>query len=264
MRGSARWLIAGALALVCAVAGVFVASWLQPRVVASPSVTPVHVAVTTTATAHPSAAPAPVASPGINLAEHSTDDASSIWVVVNKQRPLNPVDYEPAGLTYVEVPGDGGAQLTKKAQSALATMYTAAHKAGAPFLVSTGYRSYNFQKGIFQDYVAASGVKAAETFSARPGFSEHQTGLAVDVYDPNGCHLRKCFASTKSGKWLAKHAADYGFIERYPDGATAITGYTWEPWHWRYVGVELAQYMRDQGIDTLEEVFGLPAAPDYD
>ena len=197
MRGNARWLMAGALAIACAVAGVFVASVLQPRVVPHASVTPVHVAVTTTATAHPSAEPAPVASPGINLAEHSTDDPSSIWVVVNKQRPLDPLEFEPAHLTYVGVPGSQSAQLTKQAQAALATMSKAAKKAGAPFLVASAYRSYNSQKGLFADYAAANGVAAAETFSARPGFSEHQTGLALDVYDHAGCLLQACYAQTE-------------------------------------------------------------------
>ncbi len=161
------------------------------------------------------------------------------------------------------VPGDGGAQLTREAADALNAMYKAAKADGAPFLVSSGYRSYGLQKDVFAEYMAASGRKAAETFSARPGFSEHQTGLAVDVYDHTGCKDNACFAKTESGKWIAAHAVEYGFIERYPDGETATTGYIWEPWHWRYVGVELAQYMRGQGIVTLEQALGLPAAPDY-
>ncbi len=258
---STRWLVTGVLAALCAAAGVLVASWLQPAATPRARVTPVVVAVTTTATAHPSPAPAPVVSPGINLAQYSIDDPSSIWVVVNKQRPIDPSDYEPRNLKTVTVPGGG--QLTKPAQRALGKMYKAAKDDDAPFIVSTAYRSYNFQKGLFQDYAASDGVKAAETFSARPGYSEHQTGLTLDVYDPDGCHIKECYATTKSGKWLVAHAADYGFIERYPKGASAVTGYKWEPWHWRYVGVELAQYMRGQGIETLEEVFGLPPAPDY-
>jgi len=219
--------------------------------------------VTTTATAHPSAAPAPVSSPlGINLAAHSVDDPASIWVVVNKRRPLDPQNYVPDDLVTLKVPGGG--QMTKLAAAALKDMYDAAEEDGAPFRASTAYRSYNFQKGLFADYVAKSGVAKAETFSARAGYSEHQTGLTVDVYDPKGCHLDTCYATTASGAWLAKHAADFGFIERYPKGSTSVTGYTWEPWHWRYVGVELAEYMRDQHVATLEEAFGLPAAPDYD
>lgn len=264
MSGAARWLLAGVIAVACAAAGVLVASWVAPRTHPQAQVTPVTVQVTTTATARPSADPAPVVSPpGINLSAHSIDDPSSLWVVVNKRRPLDPLGYEPSDLTGTGVPG--GNELTEQAATALRAMYAAAKEDGAPFSVSTAYRSYNFQKGLFAQYVASDGVAKAETFSARPGYSEHQTGLALDVFDSHeGCSLKKCFATTTAGKWLVKHAADYGFIERYPEGATDVTGYKWEPWHWRYVGVDLAQYMRDEGIVTLEEVFGLPAAPDYD
>jgi D-alanyl-D-alanine carboxypeptidase len=260
----ARWLTAGVLAVLCAVAGVFVASVLQPRVVAEPQTTPVTVHVTTTATADPSAEPAPVASPvGIDLTAHSTDDPSSVWVVVNKQRPVDPESFVPDDLTATGIPG--GNEVSKRAVTALRKMYAAAADAGAGFGSSTAYRSFNFQKGLFSQYANQWGVAKAETFSARPGYSEHQTGFALDLYDlKGGCAHTECFADTKAGKWLVKHAADYGFIERYPDGETKITGYKWEPWHWRYVGVELAQYMRDEKIATLEEVFGLPAAPDYD
>lgn len=263
MRPSLRWLGAAVLAVACAVAGVLAASWVSPRVEAEVSSTPVVVEVTTTATARPDSEPAPVASPdGIDLTQHSIDDPSSIWVVVNKQRPIDPLDYEPWRLTTIDAPGGG--QLTAKAAEAVERMHEAAVADGAPFGVSTSYRSYNFQMGLFNDYAAQYGADKADTFSARAGYSEHQTGLSLDVYDPSGCHLQQCYGDTESGRWLAKHAADYGFIERYPEGATDITGYTWEPWHWRYVGVDLARYMRDQKIDTLEEVFGLPPAPDYD
>jgi D-alanyl-D-alanine carboxypeptidase len=263
MTGALRWLIAGVVAVVCAIGGVAVGSWLQPRVIAQPRTTPVVVSVTTTATARPTADPAPIVSvPAIDLSANSIDDPSSIWVVINKQRPLNPLRFVPGDLVTTSVPGGG--QLTAQAAGALADMYAAAKDDGAPFSVSTAYRSYDFQKSLFAQYSNKDGVAAAETYSARPGFSEHQSGLAADLADPSGCHLKKCFADTKAGKWLSRHAADYGFIERYPDGASDVTGYTWEPWHWRYVGVGLAQYMRDNDIATLEQVFDLPAASDYD
>lgn len=263
MTGTARWLVVGLLAVACAVAGVFAASLIAPRVVAEPRITPVTVQVTTTSTANPSADPAPVASPvGINLSANSIDEPSSPWVVVNKQRPLDPIHFEPDDLVGSGIPG--GNEVTAATAKALRTMYNAAREDGAGFGVSTAYRSYNFQKGLFAQYVASDGVAKAETFSARAGFSEHQTGLALDLYDlDGGCGLKRCFAQTSAGEWLVKHSADYGFIERYPDGSTEVTGYKWEPWHWRYVGIELAQYMRDQKIATLEEVFGLPPAPDY-
>ncbi len=259
-----RWLAAALFAVGCAALGVYVASVVMPSTVepaASP--TPVIVAVTATATAFPSP-PAATLAPvdGINLSEHSIDKPDSVWVVVNKRRALDPLEFEPKDLVGTGVPGGG--ELTKEAAAALRKMYEAAAADGAPFRVSTAYRSYNFQKGLFQDYVRSDGVVAAERYSARPGYSEHQTGLSLDVLDPaEGCHLKRCFATTDAGKWLYKHAADYGFIERYPDGGTDVTGYKWEPWHWRYVGVELAQYMREEGIATLEEAFDLPAAPSY-
>lgn len=260
---AARWLGALVLAVVCAGLGVYVASLLMPAAEPEPRVTPVTVEVTTTATAHPSAPPATLAPvSGIDLSQHSIDAPESIWVVVNKQRPLDPIDYEPSDLVGTGVPGGG--ELAEEAALALRDMHAAAREDGAPFSVSTAYRSYNFQKGLFQQYVASDGVAAAERYSARAGYSEHQTGLSVDLFDPSeGCHLKRCFGTTDAGKWLYANAADYGFIERYPDGETDTTGYKWEPWHWRYVGVELAQYMRDEDISTLEEVFDLPPAPSY-
>jgi zinc D-Ala-D-Ala carboxypeptidase len=262
MHPSLRWIGAALVAITCAAAGVMVAAWVAPPREVRASPTPVVVEVTTTSTAHPLADPAPVASAsGINLSEHSIDEAGSIWLVVNKQRPIDPIDYEPWGLRNVKAPG--GRQLTDAAAKAYERMEAAARGDGIHLTVSTAYRSYNFQKGLFNDYANQHGVAKAETFSARPGYSEHQTGLSLDVDDGSGCHLRPCFGDTDAGKWLVAHAAEFGYIERYPEGATKITGYTWEPWHWRYVGTDLAQYMRDQRIETLEEVFGLPAAPTY-
>lgn len=265
MANAARAVTVMTVAVACAVAGVAVAAqFMPPEPVEStePAAT-VTVEVVQTQTAAP-VAPAPLAaSPeGIYLEEHSIDDPDSIWVVVNKTRPLDPLDHEPSGLVSAQLPGES-AQLKRAAARALRRMFDAADAADAPFRVSSAYRSYGFQQGLYGNYVATRGRANADTFSARPGYSEHQTGLAADLYDPAGCHLKGCYAETKSGKWVTKHAADYGFIVRYPQDEADITGYMWEPWHLRYVGVELAQYMRDQQIATLEEVFGLPAAPDY-
>ncbi len=93
---------------------------------------------------------------------------------------------------------------------------------------------------------------------ARPGYSEHQTGLAADVSRADGaCELKACFSQTAEGQWLATRAWDYGFILRYPEGKEMATGYEYEPWHIRYVGVELARAVRDSG-QTLEEFARLP------
>jgi len=131
-------------------------------------------------------------------------------------------------------------------------------------MVSSAYRSYSYQVSLYGKYVRDQGQSVADTQSARPGYSEHQTGLAVDVepYDQQ-CDVEQCFADLPAGKWIAANAYKYGFIIRYTKDKTHVTGYEYEPWHVRYVGVELATEMHNQHIETLEEFFGLPAAPDY-
>ena len=109
------------------------------------------------------------------------------------------------------------------------------------------------------------GQAGADLISARPGFSEHQTGLAADVVACAGgrCGAIEQLAGTPQGAWVAEHAWEHGYIVRYQDGQTPITGYQPEPWHLRYIGPDLARAYREGGFRTLEEFFGLPAAPDY-
>ena len=139
----------------------------------------------------------------------------------------------------------------------------AASADGVYLRMISGYRSYDTQVSVYGGFVANYGQAFADTTSARPGHSEHQTGLSVDFDGADGCILDTCFGETAAGLWLAEHAAEYGFTERYPAGLEHITGYMYEPWHYRYVGAELALELQAQGILTLEEFFGLPAAPDY-
>lgn len=189
---------------------------------------------------------------------------ASPWVVVNKVHPLNPADYAPPELVTLDgIPGGGDQQLIPEAAEALQALRAAAADAGAPFSVSTAYRSYGQQEGIFNEYVRAHGRAHAETMAARPGYTEHQTGKAVDIFQSQKCRLKICFGEEAAGVFVAEHAHEFGFIVRYPDGKQDITGYQYEPWHLRYVGVELAAEMRRTGVTTLEEFFGLPAAPDY-
>ena len=225
-------------------------------------------AVTVTATASPpitapsieteSAAPVVDVSPTLDLDARSIDDPASIWVVVNKQRPVDPLDWAPAEL--VTVPGGG--QMTPEAADALAAMSDAAREDGAAFSVGTAYRSHGFQASLHADYVAQWGAERALTFSARAGYSEHQTGLAADLYQSAACRLQPCFGDEEAGVWLRDHAHEHGFVIRYLEGADAITGYRYEPWHVRYVGRDLATYVHERGL-TLEEAFGLDPAPDY-
>jgi D-alanyl-D-alanine carboxypeptidase len=130
-------------------------------------------------------------------------------------------------------------------------------------IVQSGYRSYESQRTIHNAKVRALGKVRGENLAARPGFSEHQTGLAVDFAAKGVSTLQSSFAKTKAGKWLAGNAYKFGFVLRYPSGKTSVTGYSYEPWHFRYVGVDLATAMHDQNISTLEEYFSLPAAPGY-
>jgi len=195
--------------------------------------------------------------------KQALDDPSSVTVVVNKQRPLKPIDWAPDDLVQPDVPTINGQPLRHAAATALEKMYAAANQAGVPFYLLSGYRDYDMQKGLFNDYAAADGVAAAETYSARPGHSEHQTGLAADLTECGGCGLSEAFGSTPQGVWLKQNAYRYGFILRYDQGQEPVVGFVFEPWHFRYVGVDVATDMHRKGVINLEEYFGLPAAPKY-
>lgn len=190
--------------------------------------------------------------------KYSHDDVTSIWVVVNKQRPLNPKTYAPTDLVTV----GGGQQLRQEAATALAALIAAAKTERLIINPMSGYRSYNTQVSVYNNEVKQFGQTVADSESARPGTSEHQTGLAIDV-GGGGCGIEDCFGKTAEGKWLAANAYKYGFIIRYTDAKQQITGYRAEPWHIRYIGGDLSAEMQKQGVQTLEEFFGLPAAPTY-
>ena len=214
------------------------------------------------------ATPAPTAEPPVepefDRAAHSIDDPASIWVVSNKLRPLSPVDFAPSDLSMPEgVENEFSQPLREPAARAVEGFVAAAAAAGHEVRIISAYRDYATQVTLYDTYVARDGQAAADTYSARPGHSEHQTGLVVDLDDHGECYLAACFGETPAGVWLAEHAAEHGFIVRYPEGEQEVTGFMPEPWHFRYVGVELAQEMRASGTPTLEEFFGLPPAPDY-
>lgn len=206
-------------------------------------------------------------SPATQSANHSIDDASSVWTVVNKGRKL-PDDYTPANLVTPKVAlrleeGMSEMKLRKDAATALERLFGDAKAAGLDLLLASAYRSYGQQSGLYNFYVDNSGQKSADEYSARPGYSEHQTGLSVDV-EPGSriCELQECFANTAEGLWVAANAHKQGFIIRYQKGEKALTGYEFEPWHLRYVGIELASELKESGR-TLEQHFSLPAYPDY-
>lgn len=198
----------------------------------------------------PNDAGTPVLVPSFDKTAHSIDDPNSIWLVVNKLRPLNPVDFVPGDL--VELPGG---EMRAEAAAAFTTMVDGAAAQGFSIVAASAYRSYREQTWIYH---------GDDELTARPGYSEHQTGLTVDVATPSGeCRIYQCFGDMPEGIWLRDNAWQYGFLLRYPADKTPVTGYEFEPWHFRYIGVELATEMHNKGITTLEEFFGLPAAPVY-
>lgn len=150
-----------------------------------------------------------------------------------------------------------------EAAKATEAMFAAARKAGISLALVSGYRSYSYQSQVYNNFVRQDGTAAANRYSAKPGHSEHQTGLAIDVGDVNGtCQLETCFGDTPAGKWVAQNAYRYGFIIRYKEDTERQVGFSYEPWHLRYVGPELARELNRTG-QTMEAFFGLPDAPDY-
>ncbi len=166
-------------------------------------------------------------------------------------------DYKPTNLQLTKYRATDRAEANQYmidyAADAIDAMIEAAKEEGYTILVTTAYRSYSFQSTLYNNYVAQDGQAAADRYSARPGTSEHQSGLAADLTSATvNYRLTKDFGSTPEGQWLAQHAAEYGFILRYTADGEPITGYMYEPWHFRYVGVENATYIMEKGL-TLEE-----------
>ncbi|SDK12258.1 D-alanyl-D-alanine carboxypeptidase [Cryobacterium psychrotolerans] len=194
----------------------------------------------------------------------SITDPRSPWVVVNKKRPLNPPQLRASArirTDQLRVAPVAAVGASKAATKMLAT-YQA--ETGRRMQSQSAYRSYATQVSVYNASVRIRGVAATDKIIARPGTSEHQTGWAIDVSAlPSNCSLSTCFANTHQGKWLSANAWRFGFLLRYPANKVAVTGYSFEPWHYRFVGPYLTTEMRRTGFTTLEEFFRLPAAPSY-
>ncbi|GAA1680584.1 hypothetical protein GCM10010977_20970 [Citricoccus zhacaiensis] len=204
----------------------------------------------------------PAASPSAPLADHDSPD--SVHVLVNKLNPLDPADYAPQDLRGPDVPASKASmELRDEAAGAAEDLFAAASADEVDLTLVSAYRSYGYQQGTYGGWVERYGQAEADRISARPGFSEHQTGLAIDVGAADGaCTLEQCFGDTPEGAWVAEHAAEHGWIIRYPDGAEDVTGYSPEPWHLRYVGTEAAAgVVRSGGV--LETAWGFGPAPGY-
>jgi zinc D-Ala-D-Ala carboxypeptidase len=200
--------------------------------------------------------------PTKRIAADRFTNPTSILVLVNKEHPL-PGGYVPPDLITPNVPFPFKEDLPKKkmrkeAAAALEDLFVQASKDGLHLYAMSGYRSYETQKQIFNHNLLIQGQAAANAVSAHPGTSEHQTGLAMDL-TTGSMHeqLEQSFASTPEGIWVQKHAAEFGFIVRYPKGKEKITGYEYEPWHIRYVGKEVAQEIKSKNITFDEYVNAL-------
>lgn len=175
----------------------------------------------------------------------SNEDASKIDVLVNKYHKLDE-NYEPSDLTIIDSKYASGTQkLRKEAQIKFEEMASDMAKENLKIYAGSTYRSYTYQKGLYDRYVKKDGFAAAETYSARSGYSEHQLGLAVDIVNGKWDYLSE---NDKEYDYLVKNSYKYGFILRYPRGSEYITGYMFEDWHFRYLGVELATKVFNSGL----------------
>ncbi|HWK22626.1 MAG TPA: M15 family metallopeptidase [Ureibacillus sp.] len=146
----------------------------------------------------------------------------------------------------------------KEARNAFEQMAADAKAAGFELVAFSTYRSYEYQDTLYNNYVSRDGQENADRYSARPGYSEHQTGFAFDIGEvgKEDLWLTEEFGESEAGKWLVENAVNYGFILRYPKGKEAITGYMYESWHFRYLGVDLAAKVKEADV-TLEEYLGI-------
>lgn len=189
----------------------------------------------------------------------AADRAASRYAVVNKHRPL-PEGYAPARLREV-APGH---RLVPAAAREAKALLAAAAEDGVALRVASAYRSTDHQAAAFRRWTRELGAERAAQQSARPRHSEHETGLAMDLLPASGpCQEFGCFAGTEHARWLAEHAYEHGFVVRYQEGQEDVTGFTYEPWHLRFVGEPLARDLRALGSDSLEEHLDLTPAPAY-
>lgn len=183
----------------------------------------------------------------------------SYTMIVNRDYPM-PKEYVPSDLVVPEVKFSfygtyEKSYMRKTAADAIKKLFDGAKSEGYELKVVSAYRSYERQEAIYNNNIRKKGKENTDAVSATPGCSEHQTGLCADVSsDSVGCTIEQNFGDSPEGKWLAKNSYKYGFIIRYPKGKSDITGYSYEPWHIRFVGNNLAKYLYDKKI-TLEEYY---------
>lgn len=190
-----------------------------------------------------------------NIKVNNIDVNNEYLKLVNKTNLLDS-DYEPKDLVTpnirLQTASDTTALLRKEAATAIEDMFNDAKKVGIKLIGISGYRPYEYQEIIYNNKVSRDGVNEANKYVAKPGSSEHQTGLVMDVLSTEYSNLDNGFENTNAYKWLSENMSKYGFILRYPKGKESITGYQYEPWHLRYVGVKDAKEINKNQL-TLEE-----------
>lgn len=228
------------------------------EVPATPEATPPP---TAEPTEEPTAEPTPILEeppPGSGIPVPAPGQAEvSLLVVVDKERSL-PHPYIPPGLAWIPgewlIPGYGGLLARSDALEAYGAMQEAAQAEGIEFRIRSAYRSYEEQVTTFDYWIGYYGSEEeARRWSAEPGHSEHQLGTTLDIISADvGWELEQAFGDTPAGEWLEEHAADFGFALSYPRDGESTTGYAYEPWHFRYIGVSAAQAWRDSGLTLVE------------
>lgn len=181
---------------------------------------------------------------------HAIDakDENRTDLLVNKHNRLRD-GYEP----YSLVTSLSGILVTPETDDALMRMADQAAAEGLNIQACSGYRSFEKQQSLYEGYIQDYGQDYADRYSARPGYSEHHTGRAIDLISPQG--IMDDFESTPECTWVHENAYKYGFILRYPKGYENVTGYSYEPWHITYVGNDVSEKMHKKGIKTLEEYY---------
>lgn len=219
---------------------------------------PQQVASSSTPPSSSASTESPVPSQATTRRPADIESASSMTVLVNKHNPLSPLTYAPEDLQPF-----GSVLLRTEAAEAAHRMFADASAAGAPMVALSGYRSYETQQGTYASWAVQYGTDQADVASARPGYSEHQTGLALDIGTGGACDLQPCFKDTAAALWAAENAHRYGFVVRYPWWHHETTGYWYESWHLRYIGVDEATALKESGFETLEGFWGTGSAPSY-
>ena len=181
------------------------------------------------------------------------DTSKGIFVLVNKTHKLSK-DFVPNNLIKIaEQHGDSAKLINKDAYQAFIKMYNSAKLENISLWITSAYRTFDYQNWLYNNSVKKSGVTETNRNIAKPGFSEHQTGLAIDIVAARGGKFDG-FEKTKQCEWLSEHAYKYGFILRYPKNKENVTGYMYEPWHYRYVGVDTAKKIIEKNL-TFDEYY---------